>query len=517
MIRIISDKVFPRVLKISSVIICIFLMTTFLFSKPYNILDGESPYTLQQYSAEARLMLGYETGYIPDAFMRPWLDLGILNWLTFGGGIYCTYFIDQDKYSISEWEIRGKFRFLRIKSGDTQMFGYVKFRQSNETVFGEYTGSLSGITAVVSPRADGGWDFTAGVTGRAMFNLYGHNIGVFATADYAWTGGRDYVPEELEYQNRFSANIMPVYYMNFIPPKYVKKDSLLFGIQNRFTYWFDRGDMYNVMPQVSWEFHKTVTLSAGVSLPVNAGNDYRYLAEISARLELFTMSAKISVDPETDFTPDGNKINDVLNIKPSVKSSSDIVKWKILVKDKNRVIKIFRGTGPPPEKIAWDGKSETGELVESLKQYKIHLSASDKKGNRDEDETSVTVGFILQEITNGYKIVIRSIEFDTGKDIIKTNAYTVLNKIAVYLNSGYSDYNIKVEGHTDNVGKPESNLDLSIRRAKSVMVYLRNKGIAKDRISYAGYGEAVPVADNNTEDGRARNRRVEFILQKKGQ
>ena len=70
---------------------------------------------------------------------------------------------------------------------------------------------------------------------------------------------------------------------------------------------------------------------------------------------------------------------------------------------------------------------------------------------------------------------------------------------------------ISVEGHTDNVGTPESNQKLSENRAKAVYDYLVAKGIDKNRLSYTGWGQEKSIADNRSEDGRYKNRRVELV------
>ena len=74
---------------------------------------------------------------------------------------------------------------------------------------------------------------------------------------------------------------------------------------------------------------------------------------------------------------------------------------------------------------------------------------------------------------------------------------------------------IALGGHTDNVGKDDYNLKLSTDRSKSVYDYIVSKGIASTRLSTQGYGKTMPVADNNTEEGEALNRRVEFTIIKK--
>ena len=70
---------------------------------------------------------------------------------------------------------------------------------------------------------------------------------------------------------------------------------------------------------------------------------------------------------------------------------------------------------------------------------------------------------------------------------------------------------LSIEGHTDNVGDKKSNLDLSRRRAESVVNYLSAKGVDAKRLKSDGKGDTIPVADNRSEDGRAKNRRVELV------
>ena len=107
--------------------------------------------------------------------------------------------------------------------------------------------------------------------------------------------------------------------------------------------------------------------------------------------------------------------------------------------------------------------------------------------------------------------------FDSGKADIKGSAFPVLNKIGDILKL-YSKNLVKVEGHTDNVPilsspKYRNNMELSTARATSVFVYMvKNKGLNPKRIEAAGRGEYIPVASNSTEDGRAKNRRIEIKI-----
>lgn len=114
---------------------------------------------------------------------------------------------------------------------------------------------------------------------------------------------------------------------------------------------------------------------------------------------------------------------------------------------------------------------------------------------------------------NDKKLLERAtrIQFETGKSVIKPSAKPVLNDVSFLLKK-YDFFSLIVEGHADITGSAERNLALSKERAKATMDYLISKGIEETRITSEGYGIDRPIADNKTEQGRAKNRRVEFIL-----
>jgi len=102
------------------------------------------------------------------------------------------------------------------------------------------------------------------------------------------------------------------------------------------------------------------------------------------------------------------------------------------------------------------------------------------------------------------------INFDTGKAEIKTESNPTIEQIAALM-SAHEDLKIGIEGHTDNVGTPASNKTLSEQRAKAVMAAVAAKGVAAGRMTAIGWGQERPIADNRSEDGRAKNRRVEIV------
>jgi len=102
------------------------------------------------------------------------------------------------------------------------------------------------------------------------------------------------------------------------------------------------------------------------------------------------------------------------------------------------------------------------------------------------------------------------INFETGKSDIKAESQKIIDQIVEMLKSNPT-LKISIEGHTDNVGDAKSNQTLSENRAKAVMNAIASKGIDKSRISSKGWGQAKPIDDNKTENGKAKNRRVEIV------
>jgi OOP family OmpA-OmpF porin len=106
-------------------------------------------------------------------------------------------------------------------------------------------------------------------------------------------------------------------------------------------------------------------------------------------------------------------------------------------------------------------------------------------------------------------LVLRNVHFSFGKATVRPDSKTVLNEVAKTIKES-PGFKIEIGGYTDNVGSNKANLKLSQARADAVRAYLVGQGVPSDTIVAKGYGEANPIADNKTEDGRAQNRRVEM-------
>ena len=120
----------------------------------------------------------------------------------------------------------------------------------------------------------------------------------------------------------------------------------------------------------------------------------------------------------------------------------------------------------------------------------------------------------LKPIEIGKTVVLNNIFFEYDKYELLPSSKAELNRLVKLLNNN-AEMNIRIQGHTDSQGSKEYNKRLSENRAKAVYDYLVKEGISEERLSYKGFGESKPIADNDTEEGRAKNRRTEFEVTQK--
>jgi len=111
------------------------------------------------------------------------------------------------------------------------------------------------------------------------------------------------------------------------------------------------------------------------------------------------------------------------------------------------------------------------------------------------------------------KDVFDNLTFETGKDVIKPESYPYLDELANVLVEA-KNWKIAITGHTDDVGSDAFNLELSKKRANAVKNYLISKNVSESLITADGKGESMPLVKNDSEENRAKNRRVEFVITK---
>lgn len=174
--------------------------------------------------------------------------------------------------------------------------------------------------------------------------------------------------------------------------------------------------------------------------------------------------------------------------------------------------------GTPPYLVEWNNKM-TGLELKNLTAGRYIYMARDHYNCLSSDTVVFTEPVIvkdefmegLKDIDEGSAIVLENIFFEFNKTDLLPASYPELNKVAQFMIEE-DIKRIEISGHTDNEGSDSYNQKLSEGRATSVMNYLISQGVKPERMRAVGYGESRPIDTNQTEEGRAQNRRVEFML-----
>lgn len=232
------------------------------------------------------------------------------------------------------------------------------------------------------------------------------------------------------------------------------------------------------------------------------------------------------------FSPDNDGVDDELTMHLDVKDRSEIDSWTLTIYDpEGKVFKQYGGSGSPADQIIWDGKSDAGELVYAAMDYPYRFSATDVLGNRNSTDGRIPVDVLVVREGNLLKIKIASIIFQPNKaefveddpEVAERNRY-VLDRLAEILQK-YRSYQIMVEGHAALINwadpvKAEREeqtelMPLSQARAEKVVEALVERGIDRNRLDAVGVGGTKPLVPHSDIENRWKNRRVEFILEKK--
>jgi outer membrane protein OmpA-like peptidoglycan-associated protein len=163
--------------------------------------------------------------------------------------------------------------------------------------------------------------------------------------------------------------------------------------------------------------------------------------------------------------------------------------------------------------IGGGGNSELGAVLGGVVGGVAGGVIGNKMDKQAREINETLPGAQVERVGEGIKLTLgeNSVRFDTNKSTLTAAAKANLDKIVKVFNE-YPDTNINIYGHTDSSGKDDYNLNLSKQRAASVKAYLSGKGLVASRFVTSGLGETVPVASNDTPEGKSQNRRVEFAI-----
>jgi outer membrane protein OmpA-like peptidoglycan-associated protein len=141
--------------------------------------------------------------------------------------------------------------------------------------------------------------------------------------------------------------------------------------------------------------------------------------------------------------------------------------------------------------------------------YLFFIDIVDLSGESTDEE--IVLDFGLDKVEIGATVVLENIFFETGKATLKPESFPQLETVLKFMESNPT-IRMEISGHTDNTGSLKLNTRLSQTRAESVVEYLVEHGIEADRLDAKGYAFSQPIAPNDTAEGRAKNRRVEFMI-----
>lgn len=151
------------------------------------------------------------------------------------------------------------------------------------------------------------------------------------------------------------------------------------------------------------------------------------------------------------------------------------------------------------------------KLVVTVKQPDVVFNSSVIKATDSAMAKPVPLNFEMKFVTPGASYQLNNIYYNTNSSDLLPESKEVILQFADYLKE-HPSIKIEIQGHTDNVGNAASNLALSTDRAFTVCALLQEAGISKDRLKFKGYGPNKPIASNDTPEGRAKNRRTEFVI-----
>lgn len=248
-------------------------------------------------------------------------------------------------------------------------------------------------------------------------------------------------------------------------------------------------------------------------------------------------SASISVNPESDFTPDEDDVNDIATLQLRTEYlEADPQSWEVSIYDpKGLEIKKWSGKGKLPNQLEWNGKADNGELVFSRNTYSAKLkvipSAQDIERTGKAELTSslsIKTGILFQVVipNKQWKIIVNTIYFDPDRETFekiteeqKRENIETLESITRQIRA-HGDVDIIVEGYANNVSNTEREninelIPLSKLRAKTIMNILIENGLDESQLSFAGKGGLNPIAKWEDRENWWKNRRVEFVVTKR--
>ena len=254
--------------------------------------------------------------------------------------------------------------------------------------------------------------------------------------------------------------------------------------------------------------------------PINTGEDESGLVVSADGEEAYFFSKRIQGSGGFDIysipLPEKAKPEKVMILKGEMKDEKDkpVQDARIEIKyaDSKKIdeIKVDNSDGKYAAVVNIEKQED---IIMNIKKEGTAFQSKVIKTAEEEAPSVVEVDVQTYELKKNKPFVINDIYYKTNSSDIDPESKLILDEFAAYLLENPNMY-IEIRGHTDNLGSDKDNLALSMDRAFEVKGYLEKQGVEGKRVTAKGYGESMPVADNNTEEGKAKNRRTEFVVTK---
>lgn len=262
--------------------------------------------------------------------------------------------------------------------------------------------------------------------------------------------------------------------------------------------WQNWSPVINLGPSIN-------TVKSDANFRIDAFGEYAYFASREGAIgesDIFRIKLKDSLKPKKVAIISG-KVSETTDGKPL----SALVKYELLPSGKE--VGIARSN---PKTGEYKIILPVGALYGFRADIMGYVSMNDNLDlTGDDPPKEIKKDLLLAPVKDGEKIRLNNIFFDFDEANLKPASYPELNRLAELL-TNHKSVRILISGYTDNKGSDEYNMELSAQRAKSVLDYLTESKIDKERLEYTGHGSANPLMSNDTEEGRKMNRRVEITI-----
>ena len=240
----------------------------------------------------------------------------------------------------------------------------------------------------------------------------------------------------------------------------------------------------------------------GADKPFALSNEDNLIASIAEPIKSIVAAPAVELKANSLTVLKGTITDD--NTKKPLEATIELID-----NAKNEVIASFKSNSSTGKYLVTLPAGKNYGIAVKAENYLFHSENFDIPANNGYLE--VTKDVQLKNVSVGTKIVLRNIFFDFDKSTLKPESTNELQRL-IKLLIDIPTLKIEIGGHTDSKGSDDYNLKLSASRAKTVVEYLTKAGIALDRLKSNGYGEAQAIETNETEEGRALNRRTEFTI-----